>query len=493
MKPTTLQPIRSGIIILLCAAILMPLSASALIMVGRGNDPVSDAGWPEGALTVANLKSRVGYWEGPPFGGGEWQFLYRGDTEALVQALTNFAAIRAPKLDLFLHDGPQENHFLKDRDKPDSDARADWTFTVWNPESWYRLFNNPKSVFDADHPNFRQPVDPPRLDVYIGGGKVDWTKVKVPANLTVHDERAAAAGVKMEGGAMVRADVYEMATGKPVAGARLLVARRPEGGQNSQRDYETVAEAATDSMGHAQVEKIPAGVYRFSVTAGGFMPANGLVADGYAPRVLGYEQLHERSFRSFSVELAKAETIHGQVLDTASKPIKAAKVRASSVMALNGRGYNSPDSHEVTTGDDGVFTLSGLPRGFTQLWATAPGYYFGDIFTIYDVPTTNIALRMTSGGSIHVTVTDKSGQPIGKFEGHELMVNIEPKGGSQVGSWGGGSTVKENGTVEFTEVPAGEYRITSQPNPANSTKQYAPEQIIKLEPGKRVEVKIAYE
>ena len=209
--------------------------------------------------------------------------------------------------------------------------------------------------------------------------------------------------------------------------------------------------------------------------------------------MLAYEQFAEHSFRSFTVELAKAETIHGQVLDTASKPIKAAKVRASSVMALNGRGYNSPDLREATTGDDGAFTLSGLPHGFTQLWASAPGYYYGDIFTIYDVPTTNITLRMTSGGSIRVTVTDKTGQPISNFEGHELLVNVEPKGGSQLGSWGGSSKVKDDGTVSFTEVPAGEYRITSQPNPANSNKRYAPEQVIKLDPGKRVEVRIAYE
>lgn len=482
------RPLLAALLLLVCT-----LRSSALISVGHGNEPVHDGGWPEGALTVANLKSRVGWWEGPPFGGGQWQFLYRGDTEKFQEALTQFTAIRAPRLDLFLHDGPQTNHFLGERDKPDSDARVDWAFTVWNPESWHRLFNNPKRVFPAEHAGFRQPVDPPRLDLYLGGGQVDWAKVKVPLNVTVRDERAAAAGVKVEGGAMVRADVYDMATGKPIVGARVTVARRPEAGQNPAKDYEPVAEAATDAAGRAQVEKIPAGVYRVSVTAEGLMPANGLLADGYAPRVLGYEQLHDRSFKSYTAELVKAEAVRGQVLDSASKPIKGAKVRASHVMALNGRGYNSPDVREMTTGEDGLFVLSGLPRGYAQLWVSAPGYYFGDVITIYDVPTTNVTLRMSGGGSIHVTVTDKSGQPISNYEGHELMVSVEPKGGSQVGSWGGSSTVKKDGTVTFTDAPAGEYRISSRPNPSSSGKQYAPKQIIKLEAGKRMEVRIAYE
>ena len=142
--------------------LLASLSASALIMTGSGNQPVHDYGWPEGALAVANLESRVGWWEGPPFGGGEWHFLYQGNTEAFQEALAAFAAIRAPALDLVLHDGPQEDGILK--------KKVDWTFTVWVPANWHRLFNNPKSVFEADQPNFRQPVAPPRLEVYVGSG-----------------------------------------------------------------------------------------------------------------------------------------------------------------------------------------------------------------------------------------------------------------------------------------------------------------------------------
>jgi len=63
--------------------------ASALILTGEGNTPVTDAGWPAGTLVLANLKTRAGWWEGPPFGGGEWHFLYRGNTEALMTRSPN--------------------------------------------------------------------------------------------------------------------------------------------------------------------------------------------------------------------------------------------------------------------------------------------------------------------------------------------------------------------------------------------------------------------
>src|SRR5216110_2115378 len=119
-------------------AVFAAFPASALILTGRGNQPVHDAGWPKGALEVSNLKARVGWWEGPPFGGGERQFLYRGDATQFQQALDLFAKIRAPRLELVVHEGPEENQFLKDV------KHVDWTFTVWDPRSFHQLYNNPQ-------------------------------------------------------------------------------------------------------------------------------------------------------------------------------------------------------------------------------------------------------------------------------------------------------------------------------------------------------------
>src|SRR5690348_10971881 len=76
--------------------LLLIQPSQALILVGTGNGPVSDPGWPTNALEVANQKSRIGWWEGPPFGGGEWHFEYVGDATAFQQSLDAFAKIQSP-------------------------------------------------------------------------------------------------------------------------------------------------------------------------------------------------------------------------------------------------------------------------------------------------------------------------------------------------------------------------------------------------------------
>src|SRR5436305_2104798 len=105
--------IRSLASVLLIVLIAPSPGASALISVGS-NAPVSDQNWPAGALDLANLKTRVGWWEGPPFGGGEWCFQYRGDTAAFNEAFAAFARIKSPQLLLVIHEGPGDCQFLKD-------------------------------------------------------------------------------------------------------------------------------------------------------------------------------------------------------------------------------------------------------------------------------------------------------------------------------------------------------------------------------------------
>ena len=305
--------------------LLTPL-ASALIYFGIGNDPVRDGGWPEGSLAVANMKCRVGWWEGPPYGGGEWHFLYRGNAMVFMEALTAFAAIRAPERELVIHDGPEINSILK-LNKPDGDSRIDWTFTAWNPESWNRLYNNPNSFSQASSPNFREPVAPPRIDVYIGGGLLEWANVTVPAGVRVRDERAPAAGVNPGDGAVVRVNITDMATTRPVAGARVVLARRTSGAANTPPAYETVSSGISDGSGRAQMEKIPAGSYRVSVTA-----------TGYADRLLGYANIGERTFKQYYVDLAHIADVHGKVTDENGIALKGVRVRAANTMGINGKG-----------------------------------------------------------------------------------------------------------------------------------------------------------
>lgn len=128
-------------ILSLIGCVLAIQQSQALIMTGKGNRPVNDYGWPKGALEVANLPARIGWAEGPPFGGGQWTFYYRGDTNALQSALEKFAEIKAPVLEVVLHEGKGVSPF--------TDGSFDWSFEVWVPKNWDLLYNNPQSVFNS--------------------------------------------------------------------------------------------------------------------------------------------------------------------------------------------------------------------------------------------------------------------------------------------------------------------------------------------------------
>ena len=56
--------------------------AVALITGGEGNGPIADPGWPKGAAAIFNNPARIAWWEGPPFGGGQWHAECRGDAKA---------------------------------------------------------------------------------------------------------------------------------------------------------------------------------------------------------------------------------------------------------------------------------------------------------------------------------------------------------------------------------------------------------------------------
>jgi len=312
MKPacTSIAGLRPEIVLGLSLVMLLATAAPALIMVQKGNEPTKDHNWPAGSLDLANLKTRVDYWEGPPFGGGQYCFEYRGDTAAFQTALDAFAKIKAPGLELSVHEGPKESFVLKDPKDPKADAHVDWSFTVWNPESWNRLYNKQGNAWNAEDPNFGKPLAAPHMDVWVGGeGGIDWSKVKVPENVTVDDDRATAHGYK-DGSAVV-GDVYDIGTSKPIAGATITIQRNK--GQDKKTlkyVYETVLEAKTDDAGHFEMKAIPEGTFQLTASA-----------SGVAARVIGYEAFGKNTFRKYTVKLSAAASISGQIKDTEGKPV----------------------------------------------------------------------------------------------------------------------------------------------------------------------------
>jgi len=425
----------------LCAACT---PACALAIVGTGNRPVENQNWPLGCLEVANLPNRVGYWEGPGFGGGQWQFLYRSATaEAFNFSLAVFGGIRAPRLELVLHDGPEFSHWLgrEEAETKEEKARVDWTFTVWEPRRWHSLYSNPNSFFLSETPEFRKPVAAPRIDLYLGGGAIAWDEVNVPENVTVIDERAEAAPVKPVGGGVVVGDIYDMATGRPIAGAEVTLAKQADG-----QKWEEVVGDKTDDRGAFVIQRIPEGTYKVYIWA-----------EGYAGRMQGYYRNKGNTYQGIVTELMTEAMIKGVIADEEGHPLAGVVVRPSDPLGIDGLGYAPVDKKRVTTDADGRFELGGLAEGFTGLWCGLDGWRTRgeDLFKLYDVPSDDTVVVMIRTGTVLGRVIDQDGQAPAKT----VYISIQPPGRMRRGMWGGGAQCQEDGTFEFGSVPPGEYLI----------------------------------
>jgi uncharacterized GH25 family protein len=298
----------------------------------------------------------------------------------------------------------------------------------------------------ADQKNFRGTVDPPRIDVYLTP-KIDWRQVKVPDGVAVTDERVTggtAAGQAPKG-ATVRADVYDMATDKPVSGAEVRVERAGAAGKSDQ--WEKVSAATTDATGRVTLAGVPAGNCRIVVTA-----------TGYAPRLIGYEELKDGAARALIVELSKAVRVTGTVTDDAGHPVPGIPVRADNIMGIDGRGYPQPQRPDEKTDDGGRFTFTDVPAGYLQPFAHAPGWFHVESLKLVAAPpTTPIVLRVAATGGVRGKVVDRNGKPVGGGS-----VNVNPPG-DPIGKWGGSMNTAADGTFEFKDVPPGPYTVSTKP------------------------------
>ena len=433
--------------ILRCLAIGLVLAsaarpAHALISVCNGDRPVKNLGWPLGCEKVGNVPGRLGYTVGPPFGGGRYTFYFTcRDTGSFSVALIALASIRTPRVELVVHDGPgPEYSHGEDEKRP----RVDWTFTVWHPENWHRLYNNPTSTFACDQADFRKPVAPPRIDVYVGEGEIVWDAVEVPENVHVVDRRAEAAPVRPVGGGVVCGDVYDMATGQPVAGAEVSLVRR-----RGREKPEVVARGLADAMGSVEIRKIPAGTYSIDIRA-----------KGYASRGLSYYRNRGKSYHEFITELMREASISGVVTGVDGKPIGGARVTAWNTLAIDGLGYDCIDAQPAETAERGRFEMSGLPGGYTGLRCHARTLHqTTPIFKLFEAPSKDVAIVMVGTGVVRGTVVGEDGKP----PQQPGDVHLEPKGGARPGTWSSSTRCQPDGSFELRGVPPGTYLLSTNP------------------------------
>jgi 5-hydroxyisourate hydrolase-like protein (transthyretin family) len=457
-----------------CSILLSPKLGLSLITGEHGNRPITDRGWPASSVQVANLPSRLGYWEGPPFGGGEYHFLYRCEnTDEFNQALKTFAAIHAGNLELFVRNGPEYSFWLKKNEeelsKPEN--RVDWTFTVWIPDSWNRLYNSPRSFLFSDHLNFKKPVAAPRVDVYIGGGSIVWEDVKIPKNLVVIDKRPGSVSPKFAGKGLIHGKVFDMAAGKPIAAAKITLAKRED-----YRNWKEVIQGKTDQQGFCQISKIPLGYYEVRIGA-----------EGYVPRKQANYNNQRPEYHQFKVGLARPFYVKGIVTDPAGNPIEGVNISAINIVGSDGFGYQCVGDIAVMTDKQGRFEIRSLPKGMMSIRCRKKSLHLkNSIFERYSIPSDEIRLTMTGTGTILGKVVDKDGKaPLGK-----VHIHIRPPG-EQLGKWGGSRICEADGSFEFTGVSPGEYllgtgfRLASEGDRTNA-------KLISVEAGKTYEVEIIH-
>ncbi len=371
----------------------------------------------------------------------------------------NTRVVEAKPLLLVVHDRPE----TKKEDKQAAgtelfDRQGDWTFTIWNPELYHRSFSNPKSTFPSDHPNFRQPVPVPRIDVYVGkGGAIDWKNVKVPENVKVIDMRAESAPEEVKNGGVVRGGVFGMSTHQCIAGAKVALMQR-----TGAQGWRQIASAETDENGHFDITAVPEGYYDIQISR-----------EGYAARDAGIFDNHSgHAYLDFDALISRAASLRGIVVDDKGKAISGVKVLAMDPMGIDGLGYKCAEEPVATTDAKGGFEISSLPEGYTSVRCLAQSLHQQtSIFNIYRAPNSpsdeEAGVKIVVGGT--GIVRGKVVEQDGKAPQRTIIVELEPKGGSKIGAWGGSMQCKEGGEFEFSGVPPGEYVLTAKPNPYRLT------------------------
>lgn len=448
-------------------AVSAPREAFALIVGDAGNKPVGDPGWPKGAAAIFNHPGRVAWWEGPPFGGGQWHAECRGDAKAFNAVLTDFAKLDVNKKRLVVHDGTGHSFWLAPNNEPEKRAAAgiDWSLMVWQPASWERLRKLPADLNPTDAGDTGPPA---QIDVYTAG--LRWVDLTVPGGIEVDDRRLEAHGFTADDGVVLEGKVNDLATKRPIAATIRLQRVEPQkpGGYSDP----VVAETRANAQGHWVLKHAPEGRVRLVVEA-----------DGFVPRVAGYDRFDDQPrWQSYDCGLSISAPVSGRITDEAGAPLADVAVRLGDVRPESGGRYESPLESTFKTDADGRFRADRVPMGTATIWLHKPGFCRPGLGLSIATPKADVELQMLKSASVRVTVDFNGKQRPGGY-----IVKIEPEGGEAVGTYGGSGSISGEDQITFENVPPGRYVLRGEPNPSSGDQQTEPV-AVDLKGGRSAEV-----
>jgi hypothetical protein len=446
-------------------------SARALILGGEGNKPITDPGWPKGAAVLFNHPARVAWWEGPPFGGGQWHAECRGDARAFGAVLADFARLDARTKRVIVHDGVGQSFWLNMNREPakEAAARIDWTFMVWRTDAWKFQRGLPVDLRAIDGRD-ADKGPPAQIDVYTGGN-LRWSDVTVPNGLEVVDERLEAHGFTLADGIVLEGKVTDLSTGRPIA-ARVRLERIEPQEKGGYR-YDVAARAVADAQGRWVLKKAPAGWHRLVVEA-----------DGFVARVAGYTRSDDHpEWGSHDCGLLRPAPVSGRITDDSGSPLADVEVRIQDVASDVGGRYESPDGYSCRTGTDGRFHADRVPTGRASIWIHKHGYCRPGLGVPITTPAKDIELAMLRSAGVRVVV-----EFAGAARPSGYIVHIAPEGGEAVGKWSGSGNVDAENRIAFRDVPPGRYVLKGQPNPSNRNQQEAGPVTVELKGGQTLGV-----
>lgn len=448
--------VTSITLVVLLLVIFSSQPAFALIMGGEGNSPIRDPGWPNGAEKIFNNPARIAYWEGPPFGGGQWHSECRGNVKALNAVLIDFDKIEAKTKRVVVHEGIGHSLWLNpNRDPAKQDiSKVDWVFLVWQPASWEHLRKLPVDILPVGAS--KDDKDPPvQIDIYTGG-QIRWSDVVVPKGVELIDERLEAHGFTPADGTVIEGNVIDLETKQPIA-ARILL-QKIESEPKGKYNYKTASETAANDKGNWIFKNVANGGHRVVVEA-----------DGYVQRIAGNFSYDQPNWHSYKCGLARAATVEGRVTDDTGSPLADVKVLLGNVGSPTDGRYDSPHEYSTQTDANGLFHLDSIPVGSATILLSKSGYCHPGLVKPFTVPAKDIELKMLKAAQLQVTVDFA-----GTNRPAEYIVGIEPESGSVVGSWGGSGIIDAKNQISYKDVPPGRYVLTGHPNPSREDEKTKP-------------------